>query len=57
MEFREWLISKDLPFENRVDNCLLVPEEVLVPFYPELMLLFPLIFIRSDDVDEIPHRI
>ena len=57
MEFREWLISKDLPFESREGNCVITPEELLVPYYEELMRLFPGFFIRDHDEDEIPHRI
>lgn len=56
MEFREWLISKDIPFKNSEDNNLIIQEECLVPYYEELLLLFPKMFQRPDDEDEIPHR-
>jgi len=57
MDFREWLISKDLPFESREGNLVFVPEEELIPYYDELTLLFPGFFTRDDNIDEIPHRV
>lgn len=56
MEFREWLISKDIPFKNSIDNNLVVQEECLVPYYEELLLLFPALFQRPPDED-VPHRV
>lgn len=55
MTFREFLESKELLYEVTEDGNTVSDESLLVPYYEELKILFPLFFCPPSVEDEKPR--